>query len=210
MKNDIVPYDDFKEIAIDKFDDIIAEIFKGNSIFENLPFVKIAVGLLKSYNGYAEHRLKRKLTYFLHACKDLDNNEIESFLEKNTHNAWKIGILMLDELYDLDSDQKAILAGRLFKYCVRNNAAIDDYHRILNSISRCYFKDLCELKHFSMDTEWVNDGSIIPVEVVNGLFTVGFLSDVGIDGGGFGYSEAGGTMYTLSKYGKIVSDLLKM
>lgn len=205
--NELSLLDDTMDIMVDTGEEILDSLIK-NEALAMIPGVKIGVFLCKAGKGYADYRLKRKLETFLYECRDLEISKVEKFVQKNVKNEKVVGNLFLDEIYNLDHDKKARLAGRLYKYCLYEGIEEETYHRVLKAIAGCYFEDIILLKDLEGIDYYINTGKEIPVEVITGLFFAGFLNDVGIDGGGCTDDNPGGTMYALSEIGKIVVKLI--
>ncbi len=74
-------------------------------------------------------------------------------------------------------------------------------------INRSYYKDLFALKSFSNHNTISTGDSIADKDVLESLFSYGFIENRGIDGGNSNLNS-GGTIYSINRYGIIVRDIL--
>src|SRR5690606_14361390 len=98
--------------------------------------------------------------------------------------------------------------GKLYCYTVNNEIETDMFFRCCHIIDKCYYQDILELNHFKIMTTITSKNKFVTAEILENLFSVGFLNDNGYDGGGFTGEDDEGTIYLLSKYGKLVLDII--
>jgi len=86
---------------------------------------------------------------------------------------------------------------------MRRKLTKEEFGRLCNSVDRAFYEDL---KHLVCFCEHVAaSGALQPV--AESLQGAGLLSFAGIDGGGFGEDNQGGTLYRLNHFGRLLSEL---
>lgn len=198
--------DDASGVLVD-ISDTVLDTLAENEILDVIPGVRIAVTLIKAGKGYGEERLKRRLIGFLIECSGINKLDAERFIQKYVQDEKKAGYRLLDGLYDLDSDDKARLVGRIYRYCILNRLSLDTFYRLMKIINECYFEDIVLLNKID-NSEFTNNGKTVPEEIIDSLFYHGMLKNMGFDGGGLTDDEPGGTVYIINYYGKIIRDAL--
>ena len=108
----------------------------------------------------------------------------------------------------LDSDEKAILIGKLYAHCVEGEYDLDSYFRICRIVEKCYFDDLEFLSHWKEHETICSQNNLIPQEIMESLYSAGLLAECGFNGGGFKEDDEEGTIYALSRYGVILLQLI--
>lgn len=96
---------------------------------------------------------------------------------------------------------------RLFILFIEEKLNERDFFRISYLINRSYYKDLFALKSFSNHNTICTGDSIADKDVLESLFSYGFIENSGIDGGNSNLNS-GGTIYSINRYGIIVRDIL--
>lgn len=109
-------------------------------------------------------------------------------------------VLMLERA---DDERKASLYGQLYCSLMRRKLTKGEFGRLCNSVDRAFYEDLKHLACFCEDV--AASGDMQPV--AESLQSAGLLSFAGIDGGGFGEDDQGGTLYRLNHFGRLLSEL---
>jgi hypothetical protein len=150
-----------------------------------------------------------KIKRFLSEIDRITQGEKDKFMEKikNKNDQKDLGFKLLNIINDSDDENKCVLISRLFILFIEEELNERDFFRISYLINRSYYKDLFALKSFSnLDTICTGD-SIADKDVLESLFSYGFIENRGIDGGNSNLNS-GGTIYSINRYGIIVRDIL--
>lgn len=116
-----------------------------------------------------------------------DDDKIETF--------GKTILLIFERIDDVE---KPSIIGRILSAHIRGKMTYDDAMRIAAIVNRGYLQDLIYLKVFKDGTQGNNEA------VADALFSIGLLSNQGIDGGSFSNPNSGGTIYAFNKFSKLL------
>lgn len=148
-----------------------------------------------------KHELEyRKVVRFLQALSKTSTKKRAAFAAKlhaeGKSEEFGQNILLL--LSRLDDVTKPNIVGRIIGAHIEGNISFDKAMRLAAIIDRCYASDLNYLKAFKDGTQ--GEGS----DIAAMLCAAGLLANNGIDGGTFDDPQAGGIVYSLSEYGKLL------
>lgn len=121
----------------------------------------------------------------------------------------EIGYKIIQLLEYQDTDEKAILIGKLYAYCAEQGYDLNSFFRICRIVEKCYYEDLTFLFHWKTREIICAKNKLVPQEIVESLYNAGMLSECGIDGGGFKVDDDEGIKYALSKYGEIILSIIE-
>lgn len=150
-----------------------------------------------------------KIKRFLSEIDRITQGEKDKFKEKikNKNDLKYLGFKLLNIINDSDDENKCVLISRLFILFIEEKLNERDFFRISYLINRSYYKDLFALKSFSNQDTISTGDSIADKDVLESLFSYGFIENRGIDGGNSNLNS-GGTIYSINRYGIIVRDIL--
>jgi len=149
-----------------------------------------------------------RLLNFYSGCKNINQAKNEKFYRNNIYGKEKeIGYKCIQLLERLDADEKALLIGKLYVYCVENEYDMNSYFRICRIVEKCYLDDLEYLVYWKSHETICLQNKLIPQEIMESLYSGGILAECGFDGGGFKPDDDEGTIYELNKFGKILLKL---
>ncbi len=160
--------------------------------------------LFAAQRGVSDALLQRKIYLFFieaQAMSDYILEERTAWAEAQEQEALGRQIVLM--LERADDERKASLYGQLYCSLMRGKLTKEEFGRLCNSVDRAFYEDLKHLVCFCEDV--AASGALQPV--AESLQGAGLLSFAGIDGGGFGEDDQGGTLYRLNHFGRLLSEL---
>lgn len=195
---------------IEMLDKLIEQIGKELDICTGISIVGVLSTIHKVGKSFFDYKMCIRLLNFYSGCKNINYEKRDKFYKKNIFGKKrKIGYLFLQLLDRLDKDEKALLIGKLYVYCVFNEYDINSYFRICRIVEKCYYEDLHYLKEWESNQTICAQNKLIPQEIMESLYSDGLISECGINGGGFKPDDDAGVIYILSKYGEILLSIIK-
>ena len=186
------------------------DYFFAEGIIKEIPVLKTVIALFKSGKALKDYFSNVKIRAFLTGCQELSDKKISKF-NKNLENVKKqqeIGLQTLLIVDNMDRLEKAKLVGKLFVLLIEKEVDEEFYMRLCHMIDKSYYDDLLSLKLFeSSKTILTSVNSKVETIVLESLFSTGFISECGIDGGNFERIEEG-TIYRINDYGEALKKIL--
>lgn len=189
----------------DKFNEIerfLEDILPDSKITTLMKIIKIP-------STVSDFLFEIKIKRFLSEIDRITQGKKDKFKEKikNKNDMKYLGFKLLNIINDSDDENKCVLISRLFILFIEEELNERDFFRISYLINRSYYKDLFTLKSFSNQDTISTGDSIADKDVLESLFSYGFIENRGIDGGNSNLNS-GGTIYSINRYGIIVRDIL--
>jgi len=189
----------------DKFNEIerfLEDILPDSKITTLMKIIKIP-------STVSDFLFEIKIKRFLSEIDRITQGKKDKFKEKikNKNDLKDLGFKLLNIINDSDDENKCVLISRLFILFIEEELNERDFFRISYLINRSYYKDLFALKSFSNQDTISTGDSIADKDVLESLFSYGFIENRGIDGGNSNLNS-GGTIYSINRYGIIVRDIL--
>jgi len=184
----------------DKFNEIerfLEDILPDSKITTLMKIIKIP-------STVSDFLFEIKIKRFLSEIDRITQGKKDKFKEKIKN---KNDMKLLNIINDSDDENKCVLISRLFILFIEEELNERDFFRISYLINRSYYKDLFALKSFSNQDTISTGDSIADKDVLESLFSYGFIENRGIDGGNSNLNS-GGTIYSINRYGIIVRDIL--
>ncbi|PNS00591.1 hypothetical protein X928_04810 [Petrotoga miotherma DSM 10691] len=176
-----------------------------------LPDSKITtfMKIIKFPSTVSDFLFEIKIKRFLSEIDRITQGKKDKFMKKikNKNDLKDLGFKLLNIINDSDDENKCVLISRLFILFIEEKLNERDFFRISYLINRSYYKDLFALKSFSNHNTICTGDSIADKDVLESLFSYGFIENRGIDGGNSNLNS-GGTIYSINRYGIIVRDIL--
>jgi len=176
-----------------------------------LPDSKITtfMKIIKFPSTVSDFLFEIKIKRFLSEIDRITQGKKDKFMKKikNKNDLKYLGFKLLNIINDSDDENKCVLISRLFILFIEEKLNERDFFRISYLINRSYYKDLFALKSFSNHNTICTGDSIADKDVLESLFSYGFIENRGIDGGNSNLNS-GGTIYSINRYGIIVRDIL--
>lgn len=205
---EILDIDSMTDQNIDLLDRIVEELAQKLDLCAGIPIVSVFMTIHKIGKSFFDYKMTVRLLKFYMGCRDIDKVKRDKFCKQNVYGKEeKVGYSILQLLSRLDVDEKAILIGKLYTYCVECEYDINSYFRICRIVERCWLDDLGFLKYWKDHETICSQNKLIPQEIIESLFNGGLLAECGFDEGGFKEDDDAGTIYALNKYGEILSCL---
>ena len=190
---------------IDLMDIVFEQLMQSLDLCLNIPIARVFSTIHKTCKSFYDYKMCLRLLNFYLGCKDISKEKREKFYKKNVFGKEdKIGYRIIQLLESQDIDEKALLIGKLYAYCVENEYDIKSFFRISQIVQKCYFDDLEYLFYWESKETICAKNKNIPQEIMEALYSNGLLSERGDDGGGFNEDDDEGVKYALSKYGQII------
>lgn len=198
------------EQNIEILDSIMEQLIQKLDLCTGIPVVGFFLSVHKVGKNFFDYKMCVRLLRFYVGCQNIEQVQRDKFYQNNVYGKEKeVAYKMLQVLDCLDTDEKAELMGKVYVYCAENEYEINSYFRVCNIIQRCYFDDLKYLSNWESRETICAQNKLIPQEIMESLYSEGLLSECGFDGGGFLPDDDAGTIYSLSKFGKILLDVLE-
>lgn len=196
--------------TITEYTELIVDVHLQEGILKEIPFVKTIYGAYKIGKNVHEINIIKKITNFLNSLKNLTSEEKEAVLQQfNKTNKKDLGDKICLILEKTDDFNKATLLGKSLKLLKQEDVNLDFYFRLCHLINNSFYNDLLYLDKFTDETTILTSSNrFIPEEIIENLFSYGFLTNCGFDGGDLGDEYNQGTRYALNKYGIKLKALL--
>ena len=212
LKNHVEKKSDVESLMgldIDLTDKVIEQLMENLGMCLDFPIVRVVSTIHKTGKSFYDYKMYVRLLNFYLGCKDISKEKRDKFYKKNVFNKEeKIGYRIIQLLESQDVDEKALLIGKLYVYCVEKEYDIKSFFRISQIIQKCYFDDLEYLFYWESKETICAKNKNIPQEIMESLYSNGLLSERGYDGGGFSEEDDEGVEYALSKYGQIILSVI--
>ena len=145
----------------------------------------------------------RQTIRFLEGIGRLTQAEREQFAEGiyARGDAQRFGETILLLIQKADELEKPALIARILVAHVRGDFDYPTFLRLSLMVNRSVFEDLRILKNF-------RDGVAKDTESAEALFSAGFLSNGGFDGGGALDTDPSGTIFVLNRFGRLIAPLI--
>ncbi len=203
---DISPLED---LNIDLLDGIVEQLTEKLDVCARIPIVSIFSAIHKVSKSFFDYKMCIRFLKFYLGCENINQEKRDKFYKRNVFGKEEdIGYKFIQLLDRLDADEKALLIGKLFAYCIENEHDINTYFRICRSIEKCYYDDLRFLVHWKSKETICSQNKLIPQEIMESLYSGGLLSECGFNGGGFKVDDDSGTIYALNKFGGILLNII--
>lgn len=212
LKNHVEKKSDVESLMgldIDLTDKVIEQLMENLGMCLDFPIVRVFSTIHKTGKSFYDYKMYVRLLKFYLGCKDISKEKRDKFYKKNVFNKEeKIGYRIIQLLESQDVDEKALLIGKLYVYCVEKEYDIKSFFRIGQIVQKCYFDDLEYLFYWESKETICAKNKNIPQEIMESLYSNGLLSERGYDGGGFSEDDDEGVEYALSKYGQIILSVI--
>lgn len=198
-----------KDQNVDLLDNLFELLEQKLDLCTGIPIVSVLLTIHKVTKSFFDYKMCIRLLNFYDECKIISQEDKDKFYKRNVYGREnEIGYKLIQLFDRIDNDEKASLIGKLYIYCTENDYDINSFFRICRIIEKCYFDDLQYLIHWKDKETICAQNKMIPQEIVEALSNDGLLSECGFDGGGFTEDVESGVIYALSKYGKIILNIM--
>jgi len=209
-KQDIISLTgNFSDVSIESAEVILDSLLK-NGILKDIPIVGMLVALFKTGKQVTELFYLKKLIGFIYGYEKIpekmDKNITSDFEDEKKRKDLGEKLLLIIE--SVDSIEKAGLIGKIFKLLKNEEISSPIFLRLCHLINKSFYDDLLQLIKFpDINMVLTANNDIIEYTVLEELFSTGWLSELGFDGGD-AFGNNSGTRYGLNTYAKIIIPLL--
>ena len=183
-----------------KVADVALHAALGSGVLDGIPVVGLLNGLLKTAHNIRETLFVRKLALFLQQLATTPLEARQLFVEQlgGEQEQRRFGealLLLIDRAEDM---QKPVIVGRIIAALACGKIEQEKALRISSMVDRCYSSDLAHLTQF-VDGAQSNETT----PIAQSLFSAGFLSNCGFDGGDASGGNSG-VIYAKNEYGDLL------
>lgn len=171
---------------------------------DGVPIIGALTGLYRAGKEVSGVLFMRQVARFLQGSAELSQPEREAYADGvfARGEAQRFGETLLLLIQKADELDKPALIARIFVAHVRGAFDYSTFLRLSLMVNRCVFQDLQILKT-------LEDGVPEDTERAEALFSAGFLSNGGFDGGGADQEkEPGGTIFVRNRFGSLIASLI--
>lgn len=201
--------DNFKDVGIE-MSEVVLDSFLKDGLLKEIPGINLLLAFFKTGKQMMDYAYKKKLAAFINGYASLPKRTVKR-VEKAIEDPAKLRDLGDDLLLILDKADKIVkaeLIGKVFKMFWFGDISSSTFFRLCHMINRSFYDDLLFLTKFTdAKTVITSFSDIIDDTILDELFSAGWLSNLGIDGGTFDGKDSG-TRYGLNSYGEIIIGLL--
>lgn len=201
--------ENFFDVTVETSEVFIDSLLK-DGILKDLPLVGILLALFKAGRKVVDIFYLKKLEAFIYGYEQLPekiNEKLSSEFEDEKKRK-DLGEKILFIIENVDSTVKAKLIGKLLKLLKNGEIASTTFLRLCHLINKSFYDDLLSLKKFTNDDMILTaNNDIIEYIILEELFSSGWLSELGFDGGDAAGNNSG-TRYGLNSFAKIIIPLL--
>lgn len=208
---DVQPKTDNANIVTDltiEYSELLLDSQLKDGILKEIPVLRTALGIFNIGKNLRDFCCMKKIIDFFNSYKSLSEEEKESILFKfsklDGERLCESIFFILDKA---EHSKKASLLGKALK--ILKDRDINFYFRLCYLINNAFYEDLLYLCKFKDEKHQLcSSNKCIPEEVMESLFSAGFLVDCGFDGGSIDGKADQGTIYCLNDYGVTLKQLL--
>jgi hypothetical protein len=170
---------------------------------DGVPIIGALTGLYRAGKEVSGILFLRQIARFLQGVGALSQADREAFADSiyARGEAQRFGETILLLIQKADELDKPALIARILVAHVRGDFDYPTFLRLSLMVNRSVFEDLQLLKSFK-------DGVPEDTERAEALFSAGFLSNGGFDGGGALDTDPSGTIFVLNRYGRLIAPLI--
>lgn len=162
------------------------------------------------YSSISDKMLLIKLYKFIEELYLKTEFEKKEFKDKYFKNEdyQKIGSQLILIIDKADSEKKIKWLARCFRKYIDGKINKQEFSRLSMIISSCFPDDIENIIIFKSKSEIISNGSFMDSYILNHLFSIGLLENLGFDGGN-AEPDSGGYIYALNNFGKIMLDIIE-
>lgn len=171
------------------------------ALLNEVPFFGIIQAAFESVRNIRDAVFMHKVNQFLYATGDISEKDKEEFLRKleSAGKKEELGTALLLLIEKADEIKKPLYIGRIMAAHMRGEIDYDTTLRLCYIISRSYTVDLKLLVGFQDGVQGDSE------TIADSLFSVGVLSNDGVDGGMITEEGSSGTIYSVNEYGRLIA-----
>jgi hypothetical protein len=176
-------------------------------LFKDLPIVGTGISIAKLINSVSDRILLAKIIHFINDLDLKSQEEVDRFKEKyfkiNDYN--KIGSKILLILERADNLTKIKWLAKSLRFFIDSEISKEEFLRISSIINSAFVEDVSQIAVFDKRMNITSQNDLIDTYILNHLFSVGLLENLGFDGGDSSGVNSG-TIYALNKFGRFMKE----
>ena len=129
--------------------EIILDQFCEDELIQSIPILNNLTNAGKAVLSFRDRYLVRKIGIFLNQISDVNEKELNTFLENLDKENYrkKIGEKLLILLDSSDDEEKAKVTGELFKRYIKDELSKENFELLCHAVNKTYFFHLHLLRH---------------------------------------------------------------
>lgn len=177
--------------------EVVADIIE---VSKDIPFVGSLFKLGKVAINYMDWRFINKLSFFLEASSDINEEKIQLFIKELTPKENKhISSYLIHLLYSSEEDEKASIMGMIYKTRLLNEIDNDTMLRLCSIISKSF---LIDLKKLPLYINQSNEDSLEASNFINLGLIDNFVGGYWVNTPTWILNDIGKTLYRILKSNK--------
>lgn len=177
--------------------EVVADIIE---VSKDIPFVGSLFKLGKVAINYMDWRFINKLSIFLEASSDINEEKIQLFIKELTPKENKhISSYLIHLLYSSEEDEKASIMGMIYKTRLLNEIDNDTMLRLCSIISKSF---LIDLKKLPLYINQSNEDSLEASNFINLGLIDNFVGGYWVNTPTWILNDIGKTLYRILKSNK--------
>ncbi len=205
--------DSIKEIASISSDlsEVALDSILKDGIFKDIPVIGSLISIGNLSKSLFDRILLTKILTFLGELDLKNQDEIDSFKENyfKDKDYQYIGSKILLTIEKADELLKVRWLAKLFRGYIDNKYDRLEFLRLISIINSCYVTDVQRIIVFMEHDKLVSNNPHVESYILEHLFSIGLLSNVGFDGGNARDDDSGGNIYKLNNFGKAILNMIK-
>jgi len=203
MKSNTKP--EISSISINLMEVAIDSIFK-DGILRDIPFVSTLFSIGKMSKTVTDTLLLNRIICFIEELDFKNIDQIEEFKERyfKNDNYQKIGSRVLLSLEKADDETKIKWIARSFRIFINKEIDKGIFLRLSSIINGAFVSDVEKIVIFNDKESIVSNDQEVESYVLDHLFSIGLLENIGTDGGSSFDRNNGGIIYRLNIFGEVM------
>ncbi len=174
-----------------------------DGLLREIPVINTLVNLGGIFVSLRERIYATKVLSFLQPISKIPEKERKDFAQKlRSEEEFKKFSETVFMLIDrMENRSQATVSGAIMEAHIKGKVSYETAVRMCSMVTRAHVSDLRYLKTFIDGVQGKND------MIAEALFSAGFISNGGIDGGTVGVPDSSGTIFVLNDYGRAIRDI---
>ncbi|WP_426431461.1 hypothetical protein ACPX19_03265 [Winogradskyella sp. HB-48] len=177
-----------------------------DGLFNDIPFVGTGISVVKLIHSASDRILLSKIIHFINELKLKNEQEIKEFKIKyfKYTDYDRISSKILLSLERADNLQKIKWLARSLRLFIGKEITKSEFLRLTSIINSAYVEDVIKIVAFDERNEITSNNDInVEKYVLEHLFSIGLIGNLGIDGGAADGKNSG-TIYVSNEFGRIM------
>ncbi len=180
-----------------------------DGIFKEFTIIGPIISLWKLTRSIYDYFLFSRIILFINELDLKNQNEIDElkriYFKDNDHK--KIGAKLLLTLEKADDIKKIKWLAKCFRLFLDKIIIKGEFMKLTSIINNAYVEDVEKIIVFDQRQEITSQNDIIETYVLDHLFSIGLLTNLGFDGGEYS-GQNSGAVYCLNAFGQKFKDMV--